>query len=77
VLAGATPYLRLFGNAAGGCMMADEALAALRLSDGEPAARVAIARFFAENIAIAAPSLERAVTEAADSVNSADIALTA
>ena len=29
-LAGATPYLRLFGNAAGGCMLADEALAALR-----------------------------------------------
>ena len=23
-LAGATPYLRLFGNAAGGCMLADE-----------------------------------------------------
>ena len=75
-LAGATPYLRLFGNAAGGCMLADEALAALRLSDGEPAARVAIARFFAENIAVAAPGLERAVTEAADSVNSADVALT-
>ena len=36
-LAGATPYLRLFGNAAGGCMLADEALAALRVSDGEPA----------------------------------------
>ena len=53
-LAGATPYLRLFGNAAGGCMLADEALAALRVADGEPAARVAIARFFAENIAVQA-----------------------
>ena len=53
-LAGATPYLRLFGNAAGGCMLADEALAALRLADGEPASRVAIARFFAENIAVQA-----------------------
>ena len=31
-LAGATPYLRLFGNAAGGCMLADEALAADRKS---------------------------------------------
>ena len=31
-LAGATPYLRLFGNAAGGCMLADEALAALRVA---------------------------------------------
>ncbi|MGC1464389.1 MAG: acyl-CoA dehydrogenase, partial [Pseudolabrys sp.] len=29
-LAGATPYLRLFGNSAGGCMLAEEALASLR-----------------------------------------------
>ena len=74
-LAGATPYLRLFGNAAGGCMLASEALAALRLADGEPAARIAIARFFAENIAVQASGLERAVTEGADSVNAADAAL--
>jgi hypothetical protein len=76
-LAGATPYLRLFGNAAGGCMLADEALAAQRASDGEPVARVALARFFAEHVAVAAPGLERAVTEGADSVNLADSALTA
>jgi 3-(methylsulfanyl)propanoyl-CoA dehydrogenase len=75
-LAGATPYLRLFGNAAGGCMLADEALAALRVPDGEPASRVSIARFFAENIAVQAGGLERAVTEGADSVNNADAALT-
>ena len=75
-LAGATPYLRLFGNAAGGCMLADEALTAMRLADGEPAARIAIARFFAENVAVQASGLERAVTEGADSVNSADAALT-
>jgi hypothetical protein len=74
-LAGATPYLRLFGNAAGGCMLADEALAALRLADGEPAARVAVARFFAENIAVQAGGIERAVTEGADGVNGADVAL--
>jgi len=74
-LAGATPYLRLFGNAAGGCMLADEALAALRLADGEPAARVAIARFFAENIAVQAGGLERAVIDGADAVNAADAAL--
>jgi len=73
--AGATPYLRLFGNAAGGCMLADEALAALRVAEGEPASRVAIARFFAENIAVQAPGLEQAVTEAADSVNGAEAAL--
>ena len=61
-LAGATPYLRMFGNAAGGCMLADEALAALRIADGEPASRVAIARFFAENVAVQSSALERTVT---------------
>jgi alkylation response protein AidB-like acyl-CoA dehydrogenase len=74
-LAGATPYLRLFGNAAGGCMLADEALAALRLADGEPAARIAIARFFAENIAVQAGGLERAVIDGADSTLASDAAL--
>ena len=75
--AGATPYLRLFGTAAGGCMLADEALAALRVSAGDPASRTAIARFFAENIAVQASGLERAVTDGAESVNAADAALTA
>jgi acyl-CoA dehydrogenase len=74
-LAGATPYLRLFGNAAGGCMLAEEALAALRLPNGEAASRIGIARFFVENLAVQAGSLERAVTEGAESVNTADAAL--
>jgi hypothetical protein len=65
-LAGATPYLRLFGNAAGGCMLAGQALVALRNGDG--AARTALARFFAENIAVQASGLERSVTEGADSI---------
>jgi acyl-CoA dehydrogenase len=72
-LAGATPYLRLFGNAAGGCMLADQALASLR--DGDGAARTALARFFAENIAVQASGLERNVTEGADSINNAEAAL--
>jgi alkylation response protein AidB-like acyl-CoA dehydrogenase len=76
-LAGATPYLRLFGNAAGGCMIADEARTAVRLGDGQAASRVAVARFFAENIAIQASGLERAVTEGADSIDSAGAALAA
>jgi len=68
-LAGATPYLRLFGLAAGGCMLADEALAALRLADGVHApARVALARFFAENVAIAASGLAATVTEGAGAI---------
>jgi acyl-CoA dehydrogenase len=73
-LAGATPYLRLFGNAAGGCLLASQALAALRAS-GDGAARTALARFFAENIAVAASGLERGVTEGGDSVTSAQAAL--
>ena len=73
-LAGATPYLRLFGNAAGGCMLADQALAALRDS-GDGAARTALARFFAENVAVQAYGLERSVTEGAQSITDAEAAL--
>jgi alkylation response protein AidB-like acyl-CoA dehydrogenase len=73
-LAGATPYLRLFGNAAGGCMLAEQALAALR-DNGDGAGRTALARFFAENIAVQAQGLERTVTEGADSVTHADVTL--
>ena len=73
-LAGATPYLRLFGNAAGGCMLADQALAALRGSD-DGAARMALARFFAENIAVQASGLEHSVTEGAGSITDAAAAL--
>jgi alkylation response protein AidB-like acyl-CoA dehydrogenase len=72
-LAGATPYLRLFAAAAGGCMLAEQALAALRL--GNDAARIPLARFFAENIAVQAAGLERTVVEGADSVTRADAAL--
>jgi len=72
-LAGATPYLRLFANAAGGCLLAEQALAALRSGGG--AVRVALARFFAENIAVQASGLERSVTEGADSIVNAQAAL--
>jgi acyl-CoA dehydrogenase len=72
-LAGATPYLRLFGNAAGGCMLAEQALVSLRAGDG--AGRTALARFFAENLTVQATGLERSVTEGATSINSAQAAL--
>jgi alkylation response protein AidB-like acyl-CoA dehydrogenase len=75
-LAGATPYLRMFGNAAGGCMLADQALAALR-ETGDGAGRTALARFFAENIAVQATGLERSVTEGAKSITGAQAALNA
>jgi hypothetical protein len=74
-MAGATPYLRMFGHAAGGCMLADEALAAIRLAEHEPAGRIALARFFAENIAVLSGGLERAVTEGAETVLNAEAAL--
>jgi len=73
-LAGATPYLRMFGNAAGGCMLADQALAELRES-GDGAGRTALARFFAENVAVQASGLERSVTEGAQSITNAEAAL--
>jgi len=74
VLAAATPYLRLFGLATGGCLLAKQALAALRLgADG--AGRVTLARFFAENFAVQAPALERTVVECAACVMGADAAL--
>jgi acyl-CoA dehydrogenase len=73
-LAGATPYLRLFGLASGGALLADEALAAQR-AGAEASSRIAIARFFAENLAVAAPGLERCVVEGAQSVNDAEAAL--
>ena len=73
-LAGATPYLRLFSIAAGGCLLAQQALAALRINaDAGP--RIALARFFAENFAVQAAGLERTVVEGALSVTGADAAL--
>jgi hypothetical protein len=73
-LAGATPYLRMFGHAAGGCMLADQALAALR-DNGDGAARTALARFFAENIAVQTSGLERSITVGGQSITDAQAAL--
>jgi alkylation response protein AidB-like acyl-CoA dehydrogenase len=75
-LAGATPYLRLFGSTLGGCMLADEALAARGNADGgDPQRYVTLARFFAENISVHAASLEKTVTDSAEAVNGADAVL--
>ena len=70
-LAGATPYLRLFGLATGGCLLAQQALAALRLN-AKAGARIAMARFFAENLAVQSGALERIVVEGAPGVIAAD-----
>jgi acyl-CoA dehydrogenase len=76
-LAGATPYLRLFGSALGGCYLANEALAARSESAGDHARYVTLARFFAENISVQAASLEKTVTDSADAVSGADAVLLA
>ncbi len=65
-LAGATPYLRLFGLAGGGVYLARGALASVRDGDAQ-ASYVALARFFAENLATAAPGLKETVIGGADS----------
>jgi len=72
-LAGATPYLRLFGSTLGGCMLAGEAIAAKSGGDGER--YVTLARFFAENVTVQAASLEKTVTDGADAINGADAVL--
>jgi len=74
-LAGAAPYLRLFGLASGGCLLAKQALSIKRLGE-DAAAPLATARFFAEHVAVAASSLERTVVEGAAGVIDADAALT-
>jgi acyl-CoA dehydrogenase len=79
-LAGATPYLRLFGLAQGGAALAEAALAAyaaVRGGNADPAhtARIALARFFAENIATGARGLEETVIGGARFVQDAPLAL--
>ena len=68
-LAGATPYLRLFGLAAGGVYLARGALATVR--NGGTATNsmpVALARFFAESLATTASGLARCVSEGSEAV---------
>ena len=64
-LAGATPYLRLFALAAGGALHARGAVAA------GSAERIAVCRFFAENIATESPALRQRVTGGAESLAAA------
>ncbi|KAB2912579.1 MAG: acyl-CoA dehydrogenase [Hyphomicrobiaceae bacterium] len=66
-LAGAAPYLRLFGLAAGGVYLARGALAAVRNGSGAQMQPIALARFFAENLATAATGLKETVIGGADS----------
>ncbi|MEO1137437.1 MAG: acyl-CoA dehydrogenase C-terminal domain-containing protein, partial [Pseudomonadota bacterium] len=72
-LAGATPYLKQFGNVAGGYYLARGAkAAAIAVNEGDDAAyyesKIAIARFFADNYLTEAVALTDAVTVGAGGV---------
>jgi acyl-CoA dehydrogenase len=74
-LAGAVPYLRLFALARGATLLGKGALLSKRENDARAATRLATARFFAENLAVVAPALARAVTAGAESVLQGQAAL--
>jgi hypothetical protein len=72
--AGATPYLRMFGLTLGGTLLARQAVeAARRLEQGEGdpvflKAKIATARFYAEQLLPAAPALLGPITRGADAL---------
>ncbi len=74
-LAGATPFLRLFALARGGTGLAALALAAQREDPADPAGRIILAQFFAQNIACGAGALERSIVQGHESVLESDAAL--
>ncbi len=67
-LAGATPYARLFGLAAGGVFLARGALAATRDANGAGETPIALARHFAETQVPLTAGLKPAVTEMHETV---------
>ena len=66
VLAGATPYLKLFGLASGGHYLARGALFASRSGDAELAPHIKLARFFATHHLTEAQGLAAVVTGGGD-----------
>ena len=77
-LAGASPYLRLFGLALGGACLAKAGLAAQKLAregDESQLGRIALARFFAEKIAPGATGLEQAIRSGAGALRQFESAL--
>lgn len=68
-LAGATPYLRLFGLAAGGTLLAKGALHAATSGEDDP--WISLARFFAETVVEEAGALALTVTGGADVLRTA------
>ncbi len=78
-LAGATPYLRLFGLAAGGAYLAKGALAAARQATGAAAgaSHVHLARFFSETLMGETAGLKRAILKGGHTVLAANATLLA
>ncbi len=74
-LAGATPYLRLFALARGATLLIKGVMRARRGGEAGAERRAALALFFADNIAVAAPGLARSVIDGAASVIEAQAAL--
>jgi alkylation response protein AidB-like acyl-CoA dehydrogenase len=72
-LAGATPYLRLFGLALGGVCLAKAGLAAR--SRPAERGRIGLARFFAEKLATAAPGLARSIQSGAAALDGCEAIL--
>jgi len=68
-LAGATPYLRLFGLATGGTLLAKGALHAA--ASNEDDSWISLARFFAETMVEETGALALTVTEGADALSAA------
>ncbi len=67
-LAGASPYLRLFGLTLGGACLAKAGLAAQALAaegNGSELGRVGLARFFAMKLLPVAPGIARAIASGA------------
>jgi 3-(methylsulfanyl)propanoyl-CoA dehydrogenase len=81
VLAGATPYLKQFGNVAGGYYLTRGALAAVIGANEEGGdqgyfeAKIAIAKFFADNYLVEAAGLTPTITTGAGTVARIDPAL--
>jgi hypothetical protein len=73
ILAGATPYQRLFGLALTGAYLAKGGLA--QSGDGREPARIALARFAAENLLGETAALKDRVVNGADSLLAARLAL--
>ncbi len=77
-LAGATPYLRLLSLAAGGCMLARQALDGRNddtLRD-HAQRRMPLARFLAENMVVQAPALEQSIIRGGGVIDDVDMTLT-